>query len=230
MSRIFLTLAGIAGVGLVVTGINLLQNPRGANAPAIPAFAPLPTRVPTLAVPPLALVAGHSGNDSGAVCPDGTREVDITTDVARRAKAILEARGYRVDILQEFDARLSATRRDYAPAAFLAIHVDSCIDYASGYKVARAANSAIPQEDDRLVRCVTAAYAAATLLPFHEGSITNNMLHYHGLNEINPQTPGAIIDLGFLGSNGDLLKNKRELLAQGVADGVDNFVRGNECR
>ncbi len=175
-------------------------------------------------------MAGHSGGiDPGAFCPDGLREVDITTDVARRAKTILESRGYRVDILAEFDARLNATKRDYAPRVFLAIHADSCVYYASGYKVARAENSAIPQEDDRFVRCVSMAYAAATQLPFHEGSITRDMTHYHGLDKIDPQSPGAIIELGFLGSDHEILKNRRDLLAQGLTDGIDKFLRGNAC-
>lgn len=197
---------------------------------------PSPTKYATVATPapnapPIALVAGHSGGtDPGAVCLDGTREVDITLDVSRRAKTLLETRGYRVEILQEFDARLSATRRDYSPRAFLSIHVDSCIDFASGYKVARAANSAIAPEDDRLVRCVKNAYASATLLPYHEGSITNNMLHYHGLNKIDPRAPAAIIELGFLGADADSLKNKRDLLAQGIAEGLDEFARGGECK
>ncbi len=175
-------------------------------------------------------MAGHSGGiDPGAFCPDGLREVDITTDTARRAKTILEARSYRVDILSEFDSRLDAARRDYAPRVFLAIHADSCVYYATGYKVARAENSAIPQEDDRFVRCISSAYAAATLLTFHEGSITRDMTHYHGLDKIDPRTPGAIIELGFLGSDHDILKNRRDLLALGLSDGIDNFLRGNAC-
>jgi len=202
--------------------------------PVIQTLIQLPTATPTVTPtplpPPIALLAGHSGGiDTGAICPDGLREVDITTDVAHRARAILEARGYRVDILAEFDQRLSAVKRDYAPRAFLAIHVDSCVNYASGYKVARAEFSANPVEDDRLTRCVSSAYAAATQLPFHAGSITRDMTHYHALNEINDQTPGAIIELGFLGSDHDLLTNKRDVLAMGISDGIDEYLNGAEC-
>ncbi len=161
--------------------------------------------------------------------PDGAKEVEITVDVARRAKTILDARGYRVDILAEFDKRLNATTRDYSPRAFLAVHADSCVYTVSGFKVARAGNSAIASEDDRLVRCVKNAYQDATLLPFHADSITPDMTHYHGLQEINPQSPGAILELGFLGSDAETLK-KRELLAQGVAEGLDAFLKGNECK
>lgn len=194
---------------------------------ASPTLAFTPTPLPPL----VALLAGHSGGDDpGAVCPDGLREVDITTDIAVRAKVLLESRGYRVDILAEFDRRLDAIKRDYAPHAFLAIHADSCVYYASGYKVARAAYSASPQEDDRLVRCVSSSYAAASRLPFHEWSITNDMKHYHGLMKIHPRSPGAIIELGFMGSDRDVLMNQREQLALGIANGIERFLQGSPCK
>lgn len=239
----FFQIAGVVVLVLAVVSIFFVsQRPAQvvAVAPApiktlLPIIIPIPTATPTVTptpLPPLiALLAGHSGGiDTGAVCPDGLREVDVTKDVAARALTMLQARGYRVDILAEFDKRLDATKRDYAPRAFLAIHADSCVYYASGYKVARADNTAIQQEDDRLVRCVSAAYAAATQLPFHAGSITTDMTHYHALEEVNPQVPAAIIELGFLGSDKDLLKNKRDILALGIADGVEAFLRGSACQ
>lgn len=236
-------IGGIVAVLLgVVSLVAFWQRPAQviAMAPApfqtiIPTIVPIPTRTPTptpTPLPPLvALVAGHSGGeDPGAVCPDGLREVDITIDVAQRAKQMLQARGYRVEILAEFDPRLNVSRRDYAPNAFLAIHADSCVYYASGYKVARAANSASPQEDDRLVRCVSSSYAAASQLAFHEGSITNDMKHYHGLMKIHPLSPGAIIELGFMGSDRAILVNQREQLALGIANGIERFLRGSACQ
>jgi N-acetylmuramoyl-L-alanine amidase len=240
LSRSFLIFAIGAGVMLVLMFMLILQRPADLISVALPptlatVLPPRPTRTPTVTPtpepPPVALLAGHSGGiDPGANCPDGLREVDVTTDVAKRVKGILEASGYRVDILAEFDARLNAAKRDYSPRAFLAIHADSCVYYASGYKVARASSSASPLEDDRLVRCVSTAYAAATLLPFHAGSITSDMTQYHGLNEINPQTPGAIIELGFLGSQHDMLKNRRAMLAEAIASGLNDFLRGDPCK
>lgn len=206
-----------------------------AVLPILPTFTPAPTRTPTPAPtpipPPVAIVAGHSGGiDPGASCSDGLREVDITTDVARRVKALMDAHGNRVEILAEFDKRLSATKKDYSPLAFLSIHVDSCVYEATGYKIVRAENSVIPQEDDRFVRCINTAYAAASKLPFHEGSITRDMTHYHGMNEINPNTPAAIIELGFLGGDHDLLKFKTDILSQGIVTGIEEFLKGNACK
>lgn len=247
LSRIFLVAAVLASFGMLFAVVLAARRapdaaavvaagatpPAGrSSAPASPtrfALAVSPTSIPNL--PLVALLAGHSGGtDTGAICPDGLREVDVTTDVAARAKTILEARGYGVDILAEFDPRLNASKRDYAPRAFLAIHADSCIYTASGYKVARATNSGSPQEDDRLVRCVTAAYGAATELPFHADSITVDMTRYHAFNEIDAKTPSAILELGFLGSQHDMLKNRRALLADGIANGVDDFMQGLQCK
>lgn len=238
LSHFFLIASGVALFAMLAAIVFVARRPPEVVAmapPIVQTLIQLPTATPTVTPtpipPPIALLAGHSGGtDTGAICSDGLREVDVTTDVAHRAKSILEARGYRVDILAEFDARLSASKRDYAPRVFLAIHADSCVYYASGYKVARAQYSAIPGEDDRLVRCVSTAYAAATQLSFHAGSITTDMTHYHGLNEIDPDSPGAIIELGFLGSDKDLLKNKRDVLALGIVDGIDAFLRGMACQ
>jgi N-acetylmuramoyl-L-alanine amidase len=239
----FARLALLAAIGTVFGALwfAMTGTPRPAQvvalAPAplqtlIPTFIPLPTATLTPTPTPLpllvALVAGHSGGaDTGAVCPDGLREVDVTTDVAQRAKQMLDARGYRVEILAEFDARL---KREYSPRAFLAIHADSCIYNVSGYKVARASNSASPQEDDRLVRCVRSSYAAASQLPWHEDSITAAMTLYHNLMKIDPKSPGAIIELGFLGSDRATLVNKREQLALGIANGIERFLQGSGCQ
>ncbi len=237
LSRFFLIAAGAVVLLLLCSAVLIVRRPPEilAVVPIFPTFPPAPTKTPlpspTPMPPPVALLAGHSGgSDPGAICPDGLREVDVTVDVAKRARAILEARRYRVDILAEFDPRIVNTNREYAPRAFLAIHADSCVYYASGYKVARAENSATPEEDDRLVRCVSAAYAAYTHLPFHAGSITKDMTRYHGLNRISPQAPGAIIEVGFLGSEHDLLKNRRGQVAEGIANGVDDFLRGGQCK
>jgi len=239
LSKFFFVMTIIAVLAIIVSLFIYYQRPPQVLALVpmlgIPTYTPEPTRTPTPSPtpvpPPIAIVAGHSGGiDPGASCSDGLREVDITTEVARRIKALLDARGNRVEILAEFDTRLSGAKKDYAPRVFLAIHADSCVYEATGYKIVRAEFSAIPQEDDRFVRCINVAYAAATKLPFHEGSITRDMTHYHGLNEINPQTPAAIIELGFLGGDHDLLKFKRDVLSNGIVAGIESFLKGSTCQ
>ncbi len=81
---------------------------------------------------------------------------------------------------------------------FLSIHADSCID-VTGYKSSHYIDSTKPEIDDRLVACINSAYAAATGLTENTDTITENMTEYHAFRRIDPETPAAILELGFLG-------------------------------
>jgi N-acetylmuramoyl-L-alanine amidase len=187
---------------------------------SIPGPQPWPTKYPLVYV---GVVAGHWQYDSGAVCPDGLREVDLTLPVAQRVAEILRWRGYQVDLLGEYDAALT----DYRADAFISIHADSCdIPGASGFKVARVENSFVPEEEDRLVDCLWETYAAATGLAPHPASITPDMRHYHAFRKISPYTPGAIIEMGFMLDDRWLLENQPEEIATGIVEGVVCFLEG----
>ncbi|MBC7260236.1 MAG: N-acetylmuramoyl-L-alanine amidase [Chloroflexi bacterium] len=172
----------------------------------------------------IGIIPGHWQNDSGATCEDGLTEAEITLSVARKVKDLLEWYGYEVELLPEFSPRILG----YVADAFLAIHADSCepIEGATGFKVARVQNSAIPAVDDRLAACLWEEYQAATGLPRHEGSITNDMLHYHALKEIAPETPGAIIEIGFLRLDREILVLRQDAVAQGLANALICFLEG----
>lgn len=167
------------------------------------------------------IIPGHWKSDSGATCED-LAEVDITVAVANKTKALLERFGYQVELLPEFSEKL----RGYEADVLLSIHADSCkpIAGASGFKVARAANSAIPEIEDRLVDCLWNEYEAAVQLPRHPGSITRDMLYYHAFNEIAPQTPAAIIELGFMGADKAVLVFGQDEIAQGLANAIVCFL------
>lgn len=184
---------------------------------------PRPATLPTRKV---GIIPGHWQSDAGAVCEDGLTEAEITLAVAQKVKELLEWYGYQVELLPEFSPRILGYQAD----AFLSIHADSCqmIEGATGFKVARVQHSAIPEEDDRLVACLWEEYSAATQLPRHEGSITPDMLHYHALKEIAPQTPGAIIEIGFLGHDRETLVFRQDAIAQGIASAIICFVEGGE--
>jgi N-acetylmuramoyl-L-alanine amidase len=182
-----------------------------------------PTPSPTPRPKRVGILAGHHGpeNDPGAVCPDGLREVDINLEVAERAVAMLRDRGYEVDLLEEYDDRLNG----YQAEAFLSIHSDACdIPEASGFKVARVSFSAIPEAEDVLVECLYQEYGRITGLPRHDYSITPDMHGYHAFLRIDPQTPGAIIEMGFLAADRDMLVNRPDTLAAGVVAGLLCFL------
>jgi N-acetylmuramoyl-L-alanine amidase len=182
-----------------------------------------PTPSPTPKPKRVGILAGHSGpeNDPGAVCPDGLREVDINLAVAERVVAALKEKGYEVDLLEEYDDRLNGYRAD----AFLSIHSDACdIPQASGFKVARVSFSAIPEIEDVLVECLYQEYGRASGLPRHDYSITPAMHGYHAFVKIDPKTPGAIIEMGFMAADRYILVKRPDLLAEGIVAGLLCFL------
>jgi len=171
--------------------------------------------------PRVGLLAGHWQNDSGAVCPDGLQEAEVNLAVARRAAQLLREQGILVEVLPEYAAALDGYRAD----AFLAIHADSCLEGYSGFKVARLASKVDGAASDRLVGSVEEAYATATGLALSVDTITDDMREYHALRQIAPETPGAIIECGFLGGDRYLLTTEQDRVAVGIANGVEAFLR-----
>ena len=155
--------------GLVMGGfyerLSLVLTPRAAVAPL--------SSQPQLRI---GIVAGHSGNDSGAVCIDGNGEVtlmeaDVNLEIAALVQQQLTEIGYQVDLLREFDTRLNG----YRALAIVSIHNDSCDyvnDQATGFKVAAALNTYDINRANRLTACLVDRYQNATGLTFHAGSIT----------------------------------------------------------
>jgi len=148
--------------------------------------------------------------------------VDVNLAIAQRAVYTLRALGYTTDLLEEFDDRLEG----YQARALVSVHADSCLyPEASGFKVARVEDSAVPAMEDRLVDCLVSRYQSRTGLAFHDGSITPDMTHYHTFYEIDSGTPGAVIEVGFMLADRDLLLNRQDLVAQGIVEGILCFVR-----
>jgi|YelNatPaOPRAMG01_1025707.scaffolds.fasta_scaffold00653_2 N-acetylmuramoyl-L-alanine amidase len=195
----------------------LRTNPN-ANSPGM---FPTPTARPQ---PLIGIVAGHWGNDSGSVCPDGLTEAEVNLKIATLVKEDLTKEGFDVDLLQEFDKRLY----QYHALALVSIHNDSCDyinDEATGFKVAAAlASSTQPEKSARLTACLIDRYHAITGLRFHYNSITPDMTNYHAFNEINSDTPAAIIEAGFLNLDRQYLTEHTDKVAEGIAAGILCYV------
>ena len=176
----------------------------------------------------IGIVAGHSGNDSGAVCVDGNgnvtlTEADVNLEIAALVQQQLTQQGYQVDLLREFDSRLNG----YRALAIVSIHNDSCEyvnDQATGFKVANALNTRDVNRANRLTACLIDRYQAATNMTFHAGSITGDMREYHAFNEIDPNTVAAIIETGFLNLDREILTQRMDLVAEGVTQGILCFA------
>ena len=215
----------IAALGLIALAALLVF--RTSRSPAPPPNleeTPTPTLNPSPTPPPLkvGIVSGHWEYDGGAMCPDGTLEVDINYQIAVKVVALLEEAGYEVDLLAEFDPFLQGYEAD----ALVSLHSDSCVAGASGFKAARAWNSFIPDIEDRLVDCLYSEYERVTGLHPHQWSITIDMHGYHVFGEVAPETPAAIIEMGFMFDDAQLLMNDQERVAEGVVAGIRCFLEG----
>jgi N-acetylmuramoyl-L-alanine amidase len=225
---------GEAGAVQPISTLTAASTPPLTPTPTL-ASTPAPTPTPAPHVPHIGVVVGHwwleeSGQQSldvGAVCDEGTSyqltELEINLEIAGRVVFELRRAGYQADLLQEWDERLSGYRAD----VLVSIHADACLyPEASGFKVARVADSHVPAIEDRLVACLVEHYGARTGLFFHADSITHDMTQYHTFYEIHPNTPGAIIEVGFMLADRPLLTQRPDLVAQGIIDGILCFLEG----
>ncbi len=97
------------------------------------------------------------------------------------------------------------------------LHADSCIP-ASGYKAAYYERSRIPSTGDRILGCIDRHYAATTGLAHDPDTVTVDMTAYHAFRKIDPSTPAAILELGFLGGDQELLtRNDPEIAARAAS-------------
>lgn len=176
----------------------------------------------------IALVSGHAGYDTGAVCSDENGvatlvEADVNADIAQRVADTLTHGGASVLVLDEYDPRIDNLDADF----LLSLHADSCIE-ASGFKAAYYVYTQTLTQDERLVECINREFAAATGLTIHANTVTHNMTEYHAFRKVGINTPAAILEMGFLGGDGDLLQNRPNIVAQGVVNSIYCYLQGAE--
>jgi N-acetylmuramoyl-L-alanine amidase len=171
----------------------------------------------------IGIVSGHWGNDSGAVCPDGTTEAQVNLNIATLVQQKLTALGYDVDLLQEFDPRLAG----YTATLLISIHNDSC-DYvneeATGFKVAASTYNRDTNLTTRLTACMTDRYSSVTGLLFHPGSVTIDMQDYYAFREVDLSTNAVIIETGFLNKDFTILTQQPGLIADGIVASIVCFA------
>ena len=207
----------------VISGVQLA---RATSAAAASPLTATPNPVTPNWLRRIGVISGHRGpeNDPGAVCDDGLTEAEINFSVAQIVVSELRSQGYTVDLLDEFDPRLES----YQAAALVSLHSNDCRDYGevvSGYLVSRAEARPSGGLDDRLAECIALYYGRTTQLE-RRYVLTLDMTDYHTFREIHPQTPAAILELGFLRDDRTLLTTQQDLLAQSVVSGVLCFLNG----
>jgi hypothetical protein len=225
---------------LGVAAAPLMAGASGAVATAQAPVGVAPTAIPTPLPPIQARVGLQVGHWQAADLPaelaslrtetgakaGGYEEVDLNLQIARQVAARLTARGITVDLLP---ATISP---GYAADTFVAIHCDYNNDPAmSGFKLARYGDSSDPTRDDALLSTIASSYGATTGQPT-DPHITRAMTYYYAFNSgafthaIAPQTPGVIIELGFLTNASDraLLVGAQPTVATGLAGGIIDYL------
>ncbi len=180
--------------------------------------------------PLVGIVVGHwddTSGDQGSVCSDiSLTEFQVNQQVAALVRDQLIARNIDVDMLREFDPKLNG----YQASALISIHADSCDyinDEATGFKVSAAMSNPRPQLSARLTACMRQRYAQATGMQPHN-SITADMTSYHAFDEINENTTAAIIEVGFLNLDREMLTQRTDRVAQGIIDGLLCYLNNEE--
>ncbi|MDY6872758.1 MAG: N-acetylmuramoyl-L-alanine amidase [Chloroflexota bacterium] len=172
----------------------------------------------------IGIVAGHYGyNDPGAVCANGATEAELNLEIATLVQKSLTDMGYQADLLEEFDDRLEG----YKGSVLVSIHLDSCDyinDQATGFKVAAALSEENQIASQKLTTCLSEQYANVTGLPYHAGSVTDDMTYYHAFSEIDPQTTAAIIEAGFMNMDYSFITEQTDRVAEGIVAGILCFL------
>jgi N-acetylmuramoyl-L-alanine amidase len=175
----------------------------------------------------IGIVSGHYGYDSGAVCSNGVTEAELNLEIASMVQKKLTDLGYTVDLLEEFDDRLVG----YQAAVLVSIHLDSCEyinDLATGFKVAEALSAQDVGGAQRLITCLSQRYAEITGLPYHAGSVTDDMTYYHAFSEVDPTTTAAIIEAGFMNLDYQFITEETDRVAEGIVAGILCYMNNEE--
>jgi N-acetylmuramoyl-L-alanine amidase len=130
--------------------LDLVAIQSGAAATSSPFPTPTPELPPALAAPPplgtIVIDPGHGGEDNGTKGVNGSREKDLTLQVARRLEAAIESRlGIRVLLTREDDRSVplgdrTALANTNKADLFLSLHVNASVrGSASGASIFCAA-------------------------------------------------------------------------------------------
>lgn len=191
---------------------------------------------------------GHGGHDHGARSIYGS-EKNYALDVAKRCKAFLESRGYKVYLTRTSDYFVPLEDRakfanQFSNAIFISIHFNSGGAHASGLEVFTLAPRGVPSmasdgpRMSDLVECrgnkrdgENMALATAT----HAALVGRSRMYDRGIKRARfvvireIEIPGVLVEGGFLSNPGDakLIHSVeyRNILASGLATAVENYKR-----
>jgi len=121
--------------------------------------------------------AGHGGKDPGAIGRSGTREKDVTLDIAKRLAAILKSQGFEVIMTRSSDIAVALSRRvaianDAQADLFISIHANANrVRSLSGFEVYYVS----PKANDQQRALSSVAYIPAGLQRYCAGSPSSDL-------------------------------------------------------
>ena len=168
----------------------------------------------------LSSLIGRTGTSGG-----GKAEWEVNLTISEKTAEILRQNNIVVDIIP------ATVPPKYFADAFVSIHADGSLDKSvSGYKVASPRRD-YSGKSSMLAQYIDNSYREKTNLR-QDPNITRNMISYYAFSwsryehAIHPMTTAAILETGFLTNPNDqkLLINKSEVAAQGLAEGIINYL------
>lgn len=172
----------------------------------------------------IGIVIAHKGRDEGEVCSNGLTEVEINSTVATYLQQALIEKGYDAQLLDETDPLLVG----YQAQLVIALHSNSCEyinDNATGFKFAIKPSDVKTVDREALTLCLSEKYANATGLKYHYQTTTNEIRNYHAFDQLDPLTEAMIFELGYMNLDQDILVNRPQVLATGIADGLHCYFK-----
>lgn len=174
----------------------------------------------------IGILPGHYGFDSGYQCGaeyNFVKESDVNLRLAVMVRDYLEASGYTVDFLHEYDPALS----NYTALALVAIHTNTCSAAdanISGFNITTGGQNTYPSESKRLNDCLTYHYAQSSELDFLGENYTPGEESFYSFEPVNNYTTISVIHTGYLGNDYRTISEKTNSLAKGIADGIICYV------
>lgn len=183
----------------------------------------------------IAIQAGHwrareAPDEQAGLRDNGTRwggryEWQVNLAIAERAVALLQQRGYEVDLLP------TTIPPGYLADLFISIHADgSGSSSTSGFRAASPGRDATGRAHE-FVDVLERAYGEATGLP-HYPEVTRRMRYYYAFNwrryqhSLHPMTTAVILETGFLTSPRDrrVIVDDPDRAARGIAEAAHIYL------
>src|SRR5699024_4264004 len=171
--------------------------------------------------------AGHGGSDPGA-SGNGLKEKDITLDVSKRVKKMLESDGYTVVMTRTKDESVTLKNRtdlanEINADLFISIHVNSCGSCgATGIETWWYNKGHKPNESKKLAQALQEEVIKETNAK--NRNTKNGNLHVNRESKM----PSSLVEIGFIDDKKEANNLKKSSyknsIAKGIVKGINKYL------